>query len=135
MKLNEPSCSSWSNYCWLKDMAYCISLEPQEHADFMHTIMTLIFDIYVIIYNIKKIIMFQNEYSSHINDCICKMFYFSTCVLVQVAFQSSFHSFRPCDNWTNTSKIAIAFVKPNFSPNLKSQNKAMDCNESNVCEC
>ena len=94
-------------------------------TDFMHTSMIWIFNIYVIIYNIKKIVMFRNEYTSHVNDCICNMFYFSICVLVQDAFQNSFHSFLPCDNWIKTSKIAIAFEKLNFSPNLKSQNKAM----------
>ena len=74
-------------------------------------------------------------YICHVDDCTCKMFCFSIYVLVQVAFQSSFDGFLPCDNWINTLKTTIACEKPNFSPNLKSQNKAMDFGFSRNLPC
>ena len=82
------------NYCWVKDMTCCISLEPQEQADFMHITTTSIFNIHMIIYDIETILMFRNAYTDNINDRICKVFYFIICILVQVAFQSSFNGFR-----------------------------------------
>ena len=120
------------NYCWLKDVAYCISLEPQEQADLMHTTVTWIFNIHVISYCIKKIILFRNAYISRINHHICKFCYCIICILVEVAFQSSFNIFLPCDNWINILKISNAFDKLNFSAKLKSQNKGMVCKRNIV---
>ena len=40
----------FQSYHWLKDITHCISLEPQEQADFMHTTTTWILDIHEIIY-------------------------------------------------------------------------------------